>query len=261
MLARDNAKTWIGFRTFPRREEYDNPSSQYNTMGATRIQCRFQSTYRRMTRANAMASATSMRTSKISGPQSSHIIFNPPPTLPNVYHTPLKFLPANDPRRKLYATGPSLYNIPSTVNDPISRAHGLSKATGEIQNTIMSTPGTSLREVAFSFPTALGQRIPDGQRLPPKVGRTFKIEKYLTQDEVEQIRQLRQENPLNNTVNKLAAQFGCSRELVMGIQNASWKVKQMRWKERDDVKAEWSRKTKLARRDRDRRKELWGRDA
>ncbi|KAI4720464.1 hypothetical protein E4T48_03366 [Aureobasidium sp. EXF-10727] len=31
-----------------------------------------------------------------------HIIYNPPSSAPNVYHTPLKFLPKDDPRRRLH---------------------------------------------------------------------------------------------------------------------------------------------------------------
>ena len=32
-----------------------------------------------------------------------HIVFNPPSSAPSVYHTPVAFLPPNDPRRKLLA--------------------------------------------------------------------------------------------------------------------------------------------------------------
>ncbi|KAK4986732.1 hypothetical protein LTR50_005110 [Elasticomyces elasticus] len=37
-----------------------------------------------------------------------HIIFNPPSSAPNVYHTPLIFLPLNDPRRRLHMRASSL---------------------------------------------------------------------------------------------------------------------------------------------------------
>lgn len=33
---------------------------------------------------------------------SDHIIYNPPSSAPNVYHTPLKFLPKTDPRRRMH---------------------------------------------------------------------------------------------------------------------------------------------------------------
>ncbi|KAJ9625113.1 hypothetical protein H2203_005068 [Taxawa tesnikishii (nom. ined.)] len=36
-----------------------------------------------------------------------HIIYNPPSSAPNVYHTPLAFLPKNDPRRKLHSLSSS----------------------------------------------------------------------------------------------------------------------------------------------------------
>src|ERR1700760_2184110 len=83
-----------------------------------RIQCfsstpsRREATSRRLRQRLALPEAPSMRTTKTSGPKSSHVVFNPPSASPNVFHTPLKFLPANDARRKLYENGPSLYNLP-----------------------------------------------------------------------------------------------------------------------------------------------------
>lgn len=35
-----------------------------------------------------------------------HIIYNPPSSAPNVYHTPQKFLPVSDPRRRLHSLTP-----------------------------------------------------------------------------------------------------------------------------------------------------------
>ncbi|KAK3054733.1 hypothetical protein LTR09_004462 [Extremus antarcticus] len=43
-----------------------------------------------------------------------HIIFNPPSSAPNVYHTPSKFLPATDPRRKLHTLAPAPRETPTT---------------------------------------------------------------------------------------------------------------------------------------------------
>ncbi|KAI9743913.1 MAG: hypothetical protein M1818_002647 [Claussenomyces sp. TS43310] len=36
-------------------------------------------------------------------PRQDHIIFNPPSSVPSVLHTPIKFLPKDDPRRNLFA--------------------------------------------------------------------------------------------------------------------------------------------------------------
>jgi hypothetical protein len=232
-----------------------------NTMPPFRIQCRHQSTYRRTTRRLAMSGAPSMKTSKIGGgPESSHIIFNPPPTTPNVYHTPLKFMPASDPRRKMYQSAPSLYNIPSTPR-PTFTSTSPSKAQASTDHVIMNTPGTALREVAFSFPAALAQRVPETARLPPTVGKSWYHERELTQEDVEEIRRLRAGDPWKNTVQALAKQFQCSHLLVMGIQSAPLAVKQAHTARLDAVKAKWSGKTQTARRDRERRKEIWSRDA
>lgn len=208
-----------------------------------------------------MSGAPSFKTSKIPGGiDSSHIIFNPPPTTPNVYHTPLKFMPASDPRRKLYQTAPSLYNLPST-NTPTFRSTSPSKIQSTTDHVVMNTPGTALREVAFSFPSALAQRIPDSSRLPRPVTKPWYHKKELTQDEVEEIRRLRAEDPWKNTVQKLAKRFECSHMLVMGIQSAPAAVKDAHSARIAAAQSKWSTKTQAARRDRERRKELWLRDA
>jgi hypothetical protein len=258
---RDGSKKLQENRLQSHSSTITNQSLHTNTMPPFRIQCRHQSTYRRTTRRLAMSGAPSMKTSKIAGgPNTSHIIFNPPPTTPNVYHTPLKFMPASDPRRKLYQSAPSLYNLPST-SPPTFRSTSPSKVQASADHVIMNTPGTALREVAFSFPAALAQRIPETAKLPPGVSKPWTYEKQLTQEDVEEIRRLRAEDPWKNTVNYLAKKFGCSHLLVMGIQSAPLEVKKAHTKRVEAAMNKWSGKTKVARRDREKRKELWSRDA
>ena len=62
--------------------------------------CRHQSSFRRMRKALRVKPDPSFLPSKTA--KQDHIIFNPPSSVPNVYHTPPKFLPPGDPRRQLH---------------------------------------------------------------------------------------------------------------------------------------------------------------
>lgn len=65
-----------------------------------------------------------------------HIIYNPPPSMPNVYHTPTIFLPKHDKRRELQAAlnpdtqilgGPPLLEqtLPPSVREPYEKRYHL----------------------------------------------------------------------------------------------------------------------------------------
>lgn len=60
---------------------------------------RTQATYRRTKQRLRLKPDASFAPS--SNQSHDHIIYNPPSSIPNVYHTPTKFLPPNDVRRKL----------------------------------------------------------------------------------------------------------------------------------------------------------------
>jgi hypothetical protein len=62
-------------------------------------QCRHVSSFRRTKKMLLVQPDPSFTSS--TGTQ-DHIIYNPPSSAPNVYHTPLKFLPKDDPRRRLH---------------------------------------------------------------------------------------------------------------------------------------------------------------
>lgn len=64
---------------------------------------RNESSHRRTKKALSIKPEASFLFSKIAPPQ-DHIIFNPPSSAPSVLHTPLKFLPKDDPRRTLFAS-------------------------------------------------------------------------------------------------------------------------------------------------------------
>lgn len=62
---------------------------------------RQESTFRRTRKALRVKPDPSFAPSKTE--TQDHIIFNPPSSAPNVYHTPQIFLPPTDPRRKLHS--------------------------------------------------------------------------------------------------------------------------------------------------------------
>lgn len=65
------------------------------------VQTRHQSTYRRArSKLNVKPSPDFLPTRT---EQHDHIIYNPPPSMPNVYHTPTIFLPKDDKRRAIQA--------------------------------------------------------------------------------------------------------------------------------------------------------------
>ena len=153
-----------------------------------------------------------------------HIVFNPPSSAPNVYHTPQKFLPPNDPRRRLRA--------PTSSSTP------------------PSTPGS-----------ASGSQLPsDSGVLPTTVRAQYEKKYHLTPAQVEEIRKLRKEDPKVWTRVKLAEKFACSQFFVSLCCSAP-EIKEQRDKELVQIKAKWGRKKTEAREDRQTRKALWGRDA
>jgi hypothetical protein len=195
-----------------------------------------------------------MNTRKAKGPTSSHIIFNPPASAPNVYHTPLKFLPRTDKRRNLYERGPSLYNLPST---PALTAAAAAAAAGAGSSHV-AVPGTALH-AASTIPAALAPRVPATAAMPPALLEAAQ-RRALTQEDVEEIRRLRLEDPFVWTRPKLAARFGCSNYLV-GVIQKSEEAGRATGEKLEGVRARWGPRKVRAKRDALRRKELWGRDA
>jgi hypothetical protein len=157
-----------------------------------------------------------------------HIVFNPPSSAPNVYHTPQKFLPQNDPRRRLSTIAPT-----STSTPP-------------------STPGNAsgLQQPNSSSPAAVGNV------LRPRQEKKY----HLTPAQVAEIRKLRAEDPKLWTRVRLAEKFECS-QFFVSLCCSSPEVKEQRDKELEEIKRKWGRKKTEAREDRQTRKALWGRDA
>lgn len=162
-----------------------------------------------------------------------HIIFNPPPSAPNVYHTPLKFLPKSDPRRKLLHT---------------ESASSSSSPAAARPTSILATIAA---QRAKSQPVA--------EELKP-IRTPYEKKYHLTQDDIDEIRRLRTEDPRTWSRSKLAEKFGCSQFFVSLCVTAP-EVAVERKAELEEVKARWGRRKREAREARASRKQLWGIEA
>ncbi|KAL4907606.1 hypothetical protein BDW74DRAFT_110909 [Aspergillus multicolor] len=77
----------------------------------------------------------------------SHIIYNPPSSSPSVYHTPTKFLPANDARRSLRAdynaNAPAVEELPSVFKSEAQKKYHLTPSdVTEIRKLRLNDPMT-----------------------------------------------------------------------------------------------------------------------
>jgi hypothetical protein len=151
-----------------------------------------------------------------------HIIYNPPPSAPNVYHTPTIFLPKSDKRRQ--------------THDLAAQRH-LKLAVG-------TTPG-----------------LPQ-QRLPPPVRRPYEKRYNVTEAQMEEMRRLRKEDPMAWSVTSLAKKFDCSRIFVSFVTEGLSEEKQNQQKVVTEIiKSRWGTKRQVAREDRALRKERWYSDS
>jgi Mitochondrial ribosomal protein subunit L20 len=147
-----------------------------------------------------------------------HIVYNPPPSAPNVYHTPTIFLPEGDKRRQMHDL--------ATQRDP--------------QLAADATPWSSK------------------QRLPPPVRRPYEKRYHVTEAQMEEMRQLRREDPMTWGVTALAKKFDCSRIFVSFVTEGLSEEKQKQQKMVTEViKSRWGTKRRVAREDRALRKERW----
>ncbi|KAF2798728.1 hypothetical protein K505DRAFT_404997 [Melanomma pulvis-pyrius CBS 109.77] len=164
------------------------------------------------------------------------LIFNPPSSTPSVYHTPLKFLPQDDRRRKLYS-------------DALTYS---SAAAHRRQTSALAAPGTPLHTASHLPPKP-------SAALPPPVRAPYDKKYHLQAAEIEQMRALRLSDPNLWTRVRLAEKFGCSQffvGLVVKVPEKAERVERGHQRVRDG----WGERRRGAREDRRRRKDLWGRD-
>ena len=151
-----------------------------------------------------------------------HIIYNPPPSAPNVYHTPTIFLPKSDKRRQIHDL--AIQRDPRLANG--------------------ATPWSS-------------QEI-----LPPPVRKPYEKRYHVTEPQMAEMRQLRTDDPLTWSITALAKKFDCSRVFVEFVTEGLSAEKQKQQKLVTEViKSRWGPKRRVAREDRALRKERWYSDA
>lgn len=83
---------------------------------------------------------------------------------------------------------------------------------------------------------------------------------HLTEAQIGEIRQLRLQDPYTWTRVKLAEKFGCSQFFVGMVVKAKEKAREVE-EGHAEVRRKWGQVKREAREDRNRRKEMWGRDA
>lgn len=138
-----------------------------------------------------------------------HIIYNPPPSAPSVYNTPMKFLPPDDIRRSLRTDA----------------------SKGQENTEALAT--------VFKQPAE----------------RKY----HLTLSDVEEIRKLRLNDPMNWSRWKLAKRFDCSPMFITIVCDAGPEKKQIQRQVLEAIQTRWGTKRRMAREDRQLRKETWGR--
>ncbi|ETN37921.1 uncharacterized protein HMPREF1541_07544 [Cyphellophora europaea CBS 101466] len=175
------------------------------------VQMRHESTYRRSrSKLNIKPDPNFLPTKT---EQHDHIIYNPPPSMPNVYHTPTIFLPKDDKRRAIQAS-----------LQPYSQA-----------------------QLSADF--------------IPAVKQPYEKRYHLTKDDVEEMRKLRDEDPVKWSQSALARKFDCSNAFVGFVIKGMSKEKAKQQQAVNEViRSNWGVKRRTAREDRAIRKERWYRD-
>lgn len=147
-------------------------------------------------------------------PQTDHIIYNPPSSEPSIFHTPFKFLPRSDPRRRA--------NLPALFS------------------SLTPSPATDKLPPLLPF-------LPTPEQ--PKIH-------HLTPKDVEQMRQLRAEDPVTNSVIALSNRFGCSKQFVMMCCHAPAEHQEKHKERLAAIRDRWGPTRTKAREDRYRRKQM-----
>ena len=143
------------------------------------------------------------------------IIFNPPAAAPSVFHTPFKFLPTTDPRRRA--------NLASSLLPP--------------PTTTPSSTDTDTTTESF-----------------PVVSKAVAVPRHhLTMADIEQMRRLRAADPATHTVHALARHFACSKLFVLMCCQAPAEHKAKVDAAEAAVRARWGPVRRRAREDRGRR--------
>ena len=82
---------------------------------------------------------------------------------------------------------------------------------------------------------------------------------HLGENEFDEIRRLRAEDPAKWTRSKLAEKFNCS-QFFVGMVSPNDERARLDKVALEQIKERWGRKRRYAREDRQKRREMWGRD-
>ncbi|KXX76915.1 hypothetical protein MMYC01_208100 [Madurella mycetomatis] len=168
-------------------------------------------------------------------PTGDHIIFNPPASAPSVYHTPFKFLPKSDPRRRA--------NLASAL-------FGSSTTIQYNNTTTNSSSPESAGTAAAAAPSSPGD-LPVVNELD-----LHPTNHSVTKEDIEQMRALRLADPVTNSVQALAERFGCSKLFVMMCCQSPREHRDKVKAQEEAVKARWGPRRTAAREERRRRWEM-----
>lgn len=189
-----------------------------STRTALKHQIRTKATSARTRRALNIAPHPSFLSSD-SNLERDTIIFNPPSSSASVYHTPFKFLPKNDPRRRA--------NLASLFESHFGGAS--------------STTTTTL----------------DASQLGPLVMQAPVFDRPpVTKEEVEEMRQLRTEDPHRWTVKALSEKFQIPQGFVMSCCQAPKEKIEFERKKLELISRRWGALKRKAKEDKERRREM-----
>ncbi|GAB1315059.1 54S ribosomal protein L20, mitochondrial [Madurella fahalii] len=169
-------------------------------------------------------------------PAGDHIIFNPPASAPSVYHTPFKFLPKSDPRRRA------------------NLASALFASSTTVQYNDSSNSSSSHND--SGEPTA-ATAPPSPEDLPVVNELDLRPTNHsVTKEDIEQMRALRLADPVANSVQTLAERFGCSKLFVMMCCQSPREHRDQVKAQEEAVKERWGPRRAAAREERRRRWEM-----
>ncbi|KAF1813800.1 hypothetical protein P152DRAFT_457169 [Eremomyces bilateralis CBS 781.70] len=205
-------------------------------------QIRQESTRKRLKRKLKIAPSPAFTSST---EQYDHILFAPPSSAPNIYHTPLKFLPAHDPRRHMLS---SMSSAPASITPTGT------PLTVDAPNSLM----TALKSVSLKTPTQTISHSESETALGPVIGPTGRKGYHLTEQDINEIRRLRLSDPKTWTVAKISQKFKCT-EFFVRIVARNREAGKEHMRQMEEVQKGWGTKRREAREDRYRRQVLWGR--
>ena len=207
-----------------RRVALSSSSTSITTPAAAAgLSVRYQSTANRTKRMLNIPPHESFLNVPVDG---DRIIFNPPSSEASVYHTPFKFLPRSDPRRRA-----NIYKLfqPQATSPEASAA------------AASTTTATTTAE--------------ENSNLPPVLYNPTKSYN-VTAEQVDEIRQLRAKDPKKYSVTYLSNKYNCTKVFIMMCTQAPREHQEAHKLARAKIAESWGPRRAAAKLDARRRKEM-----